>query len=103
MLGGGVWVAAGAGVADWVVAGAGAERSFGAGAGVGNGMVSARIAATPASHPDSNTAIHPAWRMPAMSLSACARFPLRSRTLRFRFAVPVRMVRYPVRMAIRRP
>jgi hypothetical protein len=52
---------------------AGADRSFGWGADLGNGTVSARIAATPASHPDSISAIQTAWRVPAMSLSAFAR------------------------------
>src|SRR5580692_11578632 len=86
-------------VADWVVldgtaaGGAGVERSLGAGAGVGNGMVSAPTAA-PASHPDSNTAIHTAWRMPAMSFSAfvsATRRPLR----RVRYAMSA--MRCPLR------
>ena len=70
-----------AGVSDDDGAAAGAEWSLGAGAGVGNGMVSARIAAAPASQPDSNTALHTARRMPAMSFSAFARFPLCSSAL----------------------
>jgi hypothetical protein len=60
----------GAGAADWVEEGAGADLSLGAGAGVGNGMVCAATTAAPASHPDTKTAIHAAWRIAAMSFSA---------------------------------
>jgi hypothetical protein len=59
---------------------------------VGNGTVSARTAAAPASQPESNTAIHPARRMPAMSLSAVA-LSLDPERL-------APLVRYPALMAI---
>jgi len=57
------------GLVDWVdgaAAGAGADRSLGAGAGIGKGTDCDEAAATPASQPDSNTATHTAWRIPAM-------------------------------------